>query len=85
LLSWKHYDKLQHMLGGVNGGVMEFYKKQELIARAQVRYCLLFFEVAECGDCLIVSDSGHKARYMIGYTDQGELFKERLDLKTCPV
>lgn len=86
LLSWKHYDKLQHMLGGVNGGVMHRQEKQDLIKKAESKLTMCLGEVHECADnCLVVTNSGGRARYMIGYLDNWEVFVEKLDPKTCPV
>jgi hypothetical protein len=71
---------------GVNGGVMQPQEKQDLIKKAEAKIAVCLGEIHECEDnCLIVTNSGGKARYMIGYLDNWEVFVEKLDPKTCPV
>ena len=71
---------------GVNGGGMHPQEKQHLIKKAEAMTQVCLGELHECTDkCLIVTNSGGKARYMIGYLDNWEVFVEKLDPKTCPV
>tara|TARA_R100001163_G_C4945682_1_gene115580 strand:+ start:105 stop:356 length:252 start_codon:yes stop_codon:yes gene_type:complete len=78
--------QLKHMLGGVNGGGMHPQEKRKLIQKAETKITMCLGELHECtDDCLIVTNSGGKARYMIGYLDNREVFVEKLDPKTCPV
>ena len=71
---------------GVNGGVMHQQEKQTLIRKAEAKIAVCLGELHECTDnCLIVTNSGGKARYLIGYLDNWEVFVEKLDPKECPV
>lgn len=73
-------------MGAVRTGRnMKPEEKHTLINRATSLKTMIFGEVAECGDCLIVTNSGGRARYICGYLDNGQVFVEKLDWKTCPV
>jgi hypothetical protein len=49
----------------------------DLVQRASSLACICFFGVRQVGDCLMVTDSGGRKRYLIGYLDDGSVFWER--------
>lgn len=53
----------------------------DLVQRASSLACICFFGVRQIGDCLMVTDSGGRKRYLIGYLDDGSVFWERV--KEC--
>jgi len=50
----------------------------DLVQRASSLACICFYGVRQIGDCLIVTDSGGRKRYLIGYLDDGSVFWERV-------
>ena len=50
----------------------------ELIEKASSMACICFYGVQQVGDCLMVTDSGGRKRYLIGYLDDGSVFWERV-------
>jgi len=46
----------------------------DLIHKATNEAQLCFYHVSTCGDCMVVTDSGGRKRYVIGYLDDGEVF-----------
>lgn len=50
----------------------------ELIEKASSMACICFYGVQQVGGCLMVTDSGGRKRYLIGYLDDGSVFWERL-------
>lgn len=50
----------------------------DLVQRAQTLACICFYGVRQIGDCLLVTDSGGRKRYLIGYLDDGSVFWERV-------
>lgn len=49
----------------------------DLINAATNKYRICFYHVKTVKDCMLVTDSGGNKRYIIGYLDDGNLFKER--------
>ena len=50
----------------------------ELIEKASSTACICFYGLEQVGDCLLVTDSGGRKRYLIGYLDDGSVFWERV-------
>ena len=50
----------------------------DLVQRASSLACICFYGVHQVGDCLLVTDSGGRKRYLIGYLDDGSVFWERV-------
>ena len=49
----------------------------------KLQICLLW--IADCDDCVLATNSGGIARYIVGTLDDGNLFIEKLDWRSCPI
>ena len=49
----------------------------DLLQRASTLACICFYAVQVVGDCMLVTDSAGRKRYLIGYLDDGTVFWER--------
>ena len=49
----------------------------DLKQKAETAACICFYVLEAVGDCLLVTDSGGRKRYLIGYLDNGTVFWTR--------
>ena len=49
----------------------------DLVQKASTLACICFYAVQVVGDCMLVTDSAGRKRYLIGYMDDGTVFWER--------